>query len=71
MSHRKTKAKKASVNATNSLAAVSKSTVNRSDLISRGDTLQTKSIGYSTLEQNATVTTDSVNQGEERRVLQN
>ena len=69
MSHRKAKAAKKGKEVTTSMAATSKSTVSQFDLHSRGDTPQTKGISYSTIKHNTTVTTDSANEGEQRRVL--
>ena len=65
MSHRNKGHSKKSKGST-SMAGVSKSTVSRSDMISRVNEtpLKEKGISYSTLQQDVTVTTDSANGAE-------
>ena len=68
MSHRKGQHSKRTKVSTSIIAGVTKSTVSRSDMISRvNDTpLKEKGISYSTLQQDVTVTTDSAIAGEDR-----
>jgi hypothetical protein len=69
MSHKtkaiKKKARAAAHQVLNSVSTVSQS----EDIRSRGDTPQTKGISYSTIKHDTTVTTDSVNEEEQRRVV--